>query len=296
MTTTTDNRTHNNIHALTNRSVVANPQAYDSDFNQTDDGAAYLFVYDANDQLQTVTTRGAMPTTVATYRYDALGRRVEKNVGGAITRYYYAGQQIVEEHDAADTVQAFYTYGTYIDEPLTMDRGGRYYYHANRLYSTYLLSDSMGAITERYSYTRLRAAATTYTSTYTTPQTTSRVGNPYLFTGRELDGETLLYCYRARTYDPIQGRFKQLDPIASRGGINLYEYVGDSPLTLTDATGMEGTVPPFDLAHTLAPPGYNYSNLTRGQRDWMRLLPHSLRNTSITNTRIRPELSRFSNI
>ncbi len=147
-----------------------------------------------------------MPTTVATYRYDALGRRVEKNVvGGDHAAFYYAGQQIVEEHDAADTVQAFYTYGTYIDEPLTMDRGGnRYYYHANWLYSTYLLTDSMGGIAERYSYTAY-GAATTYTSTYTTPQTTSRVGNPYLFTGRELDGETLLYCYRARTYDPIPG-------------------------------------------------------------------------------------------
>ena len=87
----------------------------------------------------------------------ALGRRVEKNVGGTITWYYYARQQIVEEHDAADAVQAFYTYGTYIDEPLTMDRpsGTRYYYHANRLYSTYLLTDSMGGIAERYSYTAL---------------------------------------------------------------------------------------------------------------------------------------------
>ena len=184
MTTTTDTRTHNNIHALTNRSVVANPQLYDTNFNQTDDGANFLFTYDANDQLQQVTTRGAMPTTIATYRYDALGRRVEKNVGGTITQYYYTGQQIVEEHDGADAVTAFYTYGDYVDEPLTMDRpsGTRYYYHANRLYSTYLLTDSTGAIAERYVYTPY-GVATTFDSTYTTPQATSRVGNPYLFAG-----------------------------------------------------------------------------------------------------------------
>ena len=66
---------------------------------------------------------------------------------------------------------------------------------------------------------------TTYNAAYGASQTTSRLGNPYAFTGRELDGETLLYYYRARTYDPVQGRFKQLDPVGLSGGINLYEYV-----------------------------------------------------------------------
>ncbi len=81
----------------------------------------------------------------------------------------------------------------------------------NRLYSTYLLTDATGAIAERCSYTAY-GAATTYDSSYTTPQSTSRVGNPYLFSGRELDGETLLYNYRARPYDAIQeaGRLNQL--------------------------------------------------------------------------------------
>ena len=190
-----------------------------------------MLSYDANDQLQQVTTRGMMPTTIATYRYDAIGRRIEKNVGGTITRYYYAGQQIVEERDGADSTQAFYTYGDYIDEPLTMDRGGaRYYYQANRLYSTYLLTDTTGAIAERYTYTPY-GVATTFTATYTTPQPTSRLGNPYLFTGRELDGETLLYYYRARTYDPVQGRFKQLDPTAIRAGEDSFSYASDRATT-----------------------------------------------------------------
>ena len=243
MTTTTDNRTHNNIHALTARSAPSSTQAYDTNFNQTDDGINYLLSYDANDQLQQVTTRGMMPTTIATYRYDAIGRRIEKNVGGTITRYYYAGQQIVEERDGADSTQAFYTYGDYIDEPLTMDRGGaRYYYQANRLYSTYLLTDTTGAIAERYTYTPY-GVATTFTSTYTTPQSTSRLGNPYLFTGRELDGETLLYYYRARTYDPVQGRFKQLDPMGLVTGINLFEYLGGSSTTFLDPSGLEANAP-----------------------------------------------------
>ncbi len=146
MTTTTDTRTHNNIHALTARTAPASAQTYDANFNQTGDGVNYTFVYDANDQLQQATNTAT--TVVTTYQYDALGRRVGKNVGGTITQYYYAGQQIVEEHDGTDTVTAFYTYGDYVDEPLTMDRPSatRYYYHANRMYSTYLLTDSTGAL------------------------------------------------------------------------------------------------------------------------------------------------------
>ena len=99
--------------------------------------------------LQTVKNR-VTNAVIAEYRYDALNRRVEKNVAGTITRYYLTGQQVVEERDGADAVTAFYTYGDYIDCRLTMDRGGtRHYYHENRLYSTYVMTDNTGAVAER---------------------------------------------------------------------------------------------------------------------------------------------------
>ena len=40
----------------------------------------------------------------------------------------------------------------------------------------------------------------------------SAIGNPYPFTGRQLDEETGLYFYRARYYDSVKGRFLQRDP------------------------------------------------------------------------------------
>ena len=232
-----DTRTHNNIHALTARSAVGNPQTYDQNFNQTDDGAAFLFEYDANDMLQTVKNRATM-AVIAEYRYDALNRRVEKNVGGTITRYYHRGQQVIEERNGADAVTAFYTYGNYIDSRLTMDRGGaRHYYHENRMYSTYVMTDNTGAVAERYAYTGY-GVLTTYNAAYGVPQTTSRLGNPYAFTGRELDGETLLYYYNARTYDPVQGRFKQLDPIGLLAGTNCYQYTSGNPVVYVDPGGL----------------------------------------------------------
>ena len=85
--------------------------------------------------LQTVKNRATM-AVMAEYRYDALNRRVERNVAGTITRYYLAGDQVVEERNGADAVTGFYTYGDYIDCRLTMDRGGaRHYYHENRMYA-----------------------------------------------------------------------------------------------------------------------------------------------------------------
>lgn len=64
------------------------------------------------------------------------------------------------------------------------------------------------------------------------------------YTGREWDKETGLYYYRARYYDPIEGRFISKDPIGFAGGdVNLFGYVGnkqsesyDSGYILADCT------------------------------------------------------------
>ena len=121
-----------------------------------------------------------------------------------------------------------------------MNRGGSlYYYHANRLGSTYLLSNSTAGIAERYAYSPYGTVAVSNSAYTSSPGTVSSVGNPYLFTGRELDAESGLYNYRARTYDPVLGRFKQLDPIGLDGGVNLYEYASDSPELSVDPTGSD---------------------------------------------------------
>ena len=46
-----------------------------------------------------------------------------------------------------------------------------------------------------------------------------------------------LYNYRARYYDSVRGRFLSEDPIRFAGGINLYAYVGNSPVNQTDPGG-----------------------------------------------------------
>jgi hypothetical protein len=50
----------------------------------------------------------------------------------------------------------------------------------------------------------------------------------------------VLYYHRARYYDPQARRFISEDPIGLDGGINLYAYVGNNPLNLTDPDGKCG--------------------------------------------------------
>jgi len=63
---------------------------------------------------------------------------------------------------------------------------------------------------------------------------------PYTYTAREFDGETNLFYYRARSYDPTLGRFFQVDPIGFSGGdFNLYAFVRNNPVLLVDRFGLQ---------------------------------------------------------
>ncbi len=60
----------------------------------------------------------------------------------------------------------------------------------------------------------------------------------YRYTARRFDNETRLYYYRARYYDVNWGRFLQPDPAGYGDGLNLYAYVGNSPLSFVDPSGL----------------------------------------------------------
>ena len=57
------------------------------------------------------------------------------------------------------------------------------------------------------------------------------------FQGQYLDREKGLHYNLFRYYDPVGGRFTQVDPIGLAGGINTYGYVGD-PLVWVDPLGL----------------------------------------------------------
>ncbi len=56
-------------------------------------------------------------------------------------------------------------------------------------------------------------------------------------TEADFSGIRQLYDFRARTYDPAQGRFMQRDPKGYVDGMNLYDAFGSNPMTNVDPRG-----------------------------------------------------------
>lgn len=220
--------------------------AYDNNGNlttrtKTADNTPTTYTYDTQNRLTQV-TRGA--TDTATYRYDALGRRIAKTVthaGATVAdkHFIYDGNDIVAITDAAGSLKTMYTHGPGVDEPLMLRKGtSNYFTLADGLGSIIAVADQTGNIIERtqyqaYGHPVFENATTGSTTTWST------TGNIYSYTGREYDTETGLFYYRARYYDPNTGRFIQKDPIGFKSGdTNLYAYVYNNPPNLTDSWGL----------------------------------------------------------
>ena len=218
----TENRTHNEMNEITD--IDGAPLVYDDNGNLTDDGAN-TYEYDYGNRL-TKATRKSDSAILGEYKFDALGRRIEKQVSGVTTTYYYDEGRVIQEQ--IGITEATYVFGISIDEVVTMERGGQtYYYHANSLGSIIALTESSGNIIEQYSY-----------NAYGTPDINSAFGNPYMFTGRRFDEEIGLYYYRYRSYDSEKGRFLQHDPLGYEDSFNLYEFVNSNPINNIDPYGL----------------------------------------------------------
>ncbi len=192
------------------------------------------YTYDAENRLTTVEDFAAGNPTAAftsTYRYDGLGRRIEKVTNGQTKRYIYDGEDILLEYDGSNVLQARYTHGPGIDEPIAVTKGANtFFYHQDGLGSVTDLTDSAGATVKSYSYDA-------YGNILESPGTLEQ---SYTYTGREFDSESGRYYYRARSYDPTTGRFLQKDPSGFVGGDpNLYAYVLNNPMFWLDPFGLE---------------------------------------------------------
>ena len=226
-----------------------------NDANRLLEDADYRYTYDANGNLATRTRKSDNSATtytfnaldqlvridgpggsVTTYRYDAVGRRIEKNVGGQIARYVYNGVNIRLEYNGANQLAARYTHGDGVDEVLTMERGGAvYYYLTDHLGSVRQVVDAAGNTVNRYEYDSYGRRTVAQ----------EQIANPFSYTGREYDAESGLYFYRARYYDAQIGRFISEDPLGLAGGDpNFYSYVRNNPVNLVDPSGL---LTPWDL-------------------------------------------------
>ncbi len=197
-------------------------------------GPFNVYEYDAENKL----VRAVINGTTVNYRYDGLGRRVEKeviSVGTSVTRYVNDNEDILLELDGSNQVVARYTHGPGIDEPLIMEKNSQsFYYHADGLGSITELTNQSGAVAQRYMYSSFGKIES---------QLDPNFAQPYTFTSREFDPETGLLHYRERYYDPAIGRFLSEDPLrgaaTSPQSLNRYPYVSNNPATFFDPWGLQ---------------------------------------------------------
>ncbi|MDP9769252.1 UNVERIFIED_ORG: RHS repeat-associated protein [Atlantibacter hermannii] len=201
------------------------------------------FSYDEEHRISRVEIDGDAEFTKAEYRYDALGRRTEKQVWRRHarkperTQYAWSGLQMVGETsdshpDAA--VQYIYTENSY--EPLArVDSHGE---HADIFWYHTELNGLPDSVTDSNGDTVWRGASTAWGRSLreSTPVEWDTPQN-LRFQGQYLDRETGLHYNTFRYYDPAGGCYTQMDPIGLAGGLNTYTYVVD-PLGWVDPLGL----------------------------------------------------------
>ncbi len=194
------------------------------------------YTWDAQDQL----VRIDFPDlTFAAYRYDGLGRRIEKDVNGMVTKYVYDGAAILLEYNGLENLLARYSHGQGVDRPLAVSRdldssgtfeaGEQFYYQADHKGSLRKVTDNAGLVVNSYDYDSYGNIEASFEG----------IPNAFTYTGREFDAESGLTYYRARYYDAATGRFLSEDPIGfAAGDMNVYRYVGNDPVNLVDPYGL----------------------------------------------------------
>jgi RHS repeat-associated protein len=252
--------------------VTLESYSYDSNFNRltaTTPLGSQSATYDAQDRLltygsasYTYTANGELlsktvATQTTTYVYDVLGnltattlsdgtkisyildaenRRVGKKVNGVLVAgFLYDGNKIVAQLDANNQVVSQFVYATGTDSPDYMVKAGvSYRIFADQLGSPALVvNTSTGEIVEQIAYDSFGNVI----------QDTRPGFQPFGFAGGLYDRDTKLLRFGTRDYDTSVGRWTAKDPILFSGVCtNLYAYVLNDPVNLTDPTGLQEQV------------------------------------------------------
>ncbi len=192
---------------------------------KTDVSGTSAYQWDARGRLTQVTLPNGQAVS---YVYDVLGRRVSRTASGSTAMFQYDGADVVIDRVSGGS-DLDYLNGLGFDDKLRQSGGswGTLYFLQDHLSSTTALVGTGGGLVEpQQQYEAFGANA-------------GSMRTRYGYTGREQDELTGLMHYRARWYDPLQGRFLSQDPMGFEDGYNLYPYVRNNPVNAADPLGLK---------------------------------------------------------
>lgn len=152
-------------------------------------------------------------------------RRIGIDDDAAVTtQYYYAGPILVAKKDIIH-LPGGVTFSEDVPLPSLV-----YWYHADRLGSVRLITDSNGLAVAHYDY-----------QAFGYQNGIGAIPNDRGFTGHTLDDDTGLVYMRGRFYNPTLGRFLSADSavadVFDPAFINRYTYASNDPLNRIDPDG-----------------------------------------------------------
>ncbi|MBI3881920.1 MAG: RHS repeat protein [Verrucomicrobia bacterium] len=185
-------------------------------------------------------------------RYDAFGRRLEKNANGVITRYLYdhAGNPIEEQNGSDNTTATYVFAGPAVDNDdaevvfvslVGMQRNAtNYNFHLDDLGSVVKVTGPSGNVLEQYAY--YDYGQTFFFNAATNALTGSVLGNPMLFHGLRLDSDSGLYVTPGagftQLFEPRSGRTVSRGPDSQSQTVNptgslqaSTAYAGNNPVS-----------------------------------------------------------------
>jgi RHS repeat-associated protein len=220
---------------------------YDGNGNLTNDGWSN-FVYDDENQLIQVSVSNQW---MSQFVYDGkMRRRIRSEFAWQGTNwvqtnqvlYVYDGNLVIQERATNNQPLVTYTRGRDLSGSLQgaggiggllarTDTNGSTYYHADGNGNITMLINSSQAIVAKYLYDAF--------GNVLSASGLLANANVYQFSSKEKHLNSGLVYYLHRYYDPNLQRWPNRDPIGERGGINLYTFEHNNPISQVDPYGLD---------------------------------------------------------
>ncbi len=212
-----------------------------------------------------MTVKDSGGSTISSYQYDGLGRRISETKSGTTTDLYVSSADQVLEERVGGAATAQYVWSpVYVDALVLRDRDTdangsldeRRWVQQDANWNVTALLDNSGAVVERYAYDPY-GNFTIYDASWTS-RSSSSYAWLYQHQGLRYDGGAGLYHARARDLSPSLGRWLQNDPAGfGAGDVDLYRAYGNGPTGALDPGGMSWL-------------GRRYNDFRRGYSDLRR--------------------------